>query len=73
VTARFQPSQQSVCEGTRKTLDILAQWYQWFDRHSDLIMPVRQTPDIAAAKASRRTGIILGFQNASPIEVGSTT
>jgi hypothetical protein len=52
VTARFQPSQQSVCEGTRKTLDILAQWYQWFDRHSDLIMPVRQTPDIAAAKAA---------------------
>jgi membrane dipeptidase len=39
-------------EGTRKTLDILAQWYQWFDRHSDLIMPVRQTPDIAAAKAA---------------------
>jgi membrane dipeptidase len=38
VTARFQPSQQSVCEGTRKTLDILAQWYQWFDRHSDLII-----------------------------------
>ena len=55
-------------EGTRRTLDILAQWYQWFDRHSDLIMPVRHTRDIAAAKASRRTGIILGFQNGSPIE-----
>jgi membrane dipeptidase len=55
-------------EGTRKTLDILAQWYQWFDRHSDLIISVRQTRDIAAAKASRRTGIILGFQNGSPIE-----
>jgi membrane dipeptidase len=55
-------------EGTRKTLDILAQWYQWFDRHSDLIMPIRHTRDIAAAKASRRTGIILGFQNGSPIE-----
>ncbi|HEV2170544.1 MAG TPA: membrane dipeptidase, partial [Candidatus Binatus sp.] len=55
-------------EGTRKTLDVLAQWYQWFDRHSDLIMPVWQTPDIAAAKASGRTGIVLGFQNGSPIE-----
>ena len=55
-------------EGTRKTLDVLAQWYQWFDRHSDLIMPIRHTRDIAAAKASRRTGIILGFQNGSPIE-----
>src|ERR1700747_1767280 len=55
-------------EDTRKTLDILAQWYQWFDRHSDLIMPVRQTRDIAAAKAGGRTGIILGFQNGSPIE-----
>jgi membrane dipeptidase len=31
-------------------------------------MPIRHTRDIAAAKASDRTGIILGFQNGSPIE-----
>ncbi|MFQ5520075.1 MAG: membrane dipeptidase [Candidatus Methylomirabilia bacterium] len=58
----------AVWENARQTLDNLAQWLQWFDRHADLIMPVRQTGDIAAAKAAGKTGIVLGFQNGSPIE-----
>ena len=58
----------AVWEGARDTLNNIAQWLSWFDRHGDLIMPVRKTADIEAAKKSGRTGIILGFQNGSPIE-----
>jgi membrane dipeptidase len=58
----------AVWEGARQTLDNIAQWLRWFDTHGDLIMPVRTVADIAAAKAAGRTGIILGFQNGSPIE-----
>ena len=58
----------AVWENARQTLDNIAQWLRWFDRHRDLIMPVRRTSDIGAAKTAGRTGIVLGFQNGSPIE-----
>jgi membrane dipeptidase len=37
------------------------------EKRSDLALPVRNTADIMAAKASRRVGVILGFQDAAPI------
>lgn len=58
----------AVWENARQTLDNIAQWLQWFDRHADLIMPVLRTSDIAAARAAGKTGVVLGFQNGSPIE-----
>jgi membrane dipeptidase len=58
----------AVWENARQTLDNIAQWLRWFGEHADLIMPVYRTADIQAAKAAGKTGIILGFQNASPIE-----
>ncbi len=58
----------AVWENARQTLDNISQWLQWFDAHGELIMPVRTTADIHAAKAAGKTGIILGFQNGSPIE-----
>ncbi len=58
----------AVWENARQTIDNIAQWLGWFDSYADLIMPVRRTADIAAAKAAGKTGIILGFQNGSPIE-----
>lgn len=58
----------AVWENARQALDNITQWLGWFDRHSDLIMSVRRTGDILAAKAAGKTGIILGFQNGSPIE-----
>ena len=58
----------AVWENARQTLDNIAQWLKWFDQYADLIMPVRRTGDIPAAKAAGKTGIILGFQNGSPIE-----
>jgi membrane dipeptidase len=58
----------AVWENARQTLDNIAAWLGWFDRHPDLIVPVHRVADVAAAKAAGTTGIILGFQNASPIE-----
>lgn len=58
----------AVWENARQTIDNIAEWLGWFDRYADLIMPVRRTADIAAAKAAGKTGIVLGFQNGSPIE-----
>jgi membrane dipeptidase len=58
----------AVWENTRQTLDNIAQWLGWFDRHADLIMPVHGTADIAAAHTAGKTGVILGFQNGSPLE-----
>ena len=58
----------AVWENARQTLDNIARWLQWFDRYQNLIVPVRTTADIRAAKSAGKTGIMLGFQNGSPIE-----
>ena len=46
----------------------IARWNAWFRQHDDLILKVRTTADIARAKAEGKTGIVLGFQNASAFE-----
>lgn len=51
-----------------ETLKVIGQWNRWFLENDDLILPVRSIGDIDEAKNSGRTGIILGFQNSSPIE-----
>ena len=55
-------------ENTDKTLANIAQWNRRFDAHSDIIMPIKTGADILAAQAAGKVGIILGFQNCSPIE-----
>ena len=55
-------------EDARAALDCVGFWNRQFEKHGDLIMPVRQGRDIEAARKQDKTGIILGFQNASPIE-----
>ena len=51
----------------KETLSILGKWNQWFIEHEDLIFPVHSVSDIDEAGKTGRTGIILGFQNSSPI------
>ncbi len=51
----------------QQTMDHMAAWQRRFRERSD-ILKVGSTYDIRAAKESGKTGIILGFQNASPIE-----
>ena len=52
----------------KETLSILGKWNRWFIEHEDLILPVHSVSDIDEAGETGRTGIILGFQNSSPIE-----
>src|SRR2546426_12607153 len=58
----------AIWEDARATLDRIAAWYRRFREHADLVMPVRGGEDIDAAKAQGRTGIVLCFQNSSPVE-----
>ena len=58
----------AVWENFRDGMDNIGQWLNWFDTFSDLIMPVHSVDDIRKAKALDRTGIILSWQNTSPLE-----
>jgi membrane dipeptidase len=50
-----------------QTMAHLTAWMRRFRERHDIVQ-VKETADIHAAKALGKTGIILGFQNASPIE-----
>ena len=58
----------SIWEGFRGTMANVMRWKQWFVEHSDLILQVHTTADIARAKREGRTGIALGWQNLTGIE-----
>lgn len=55
-------------EDARAALGNIGRWRRLFEDHADLVAPVRAADDIEEAKRTGRTGVILGFQNASPIE-----
>lgn len=46
----------------------LAAWQERFDRHADRLLNLRRGADLQHAKQSRRTAVMLGFQNATMIE-----
>jgi membrane dipeptidase len=58
----------AIWEDARTTLDNISAWYRRIRQHADLLVPVLTGEDIKAAKTAGRIGIVLGFQNASPIE-----
>ena len=58
----------SYWENTEATLANIGDWRQRFRDHSDLIMHIRTGDDIRKAQKDGKVGIILGFQNCSPIE-----
>jgi membrane dipeptidase len=62
--------QVTVCyhEDFRETVENLIDWNRRFARFAELVMPARSAADIDAARASGRTAIFLGLQNASAIE-----
>jgi microsomal dipeptidase-like Zn-dependent dipeptidase len=55
-------------ENTQETVANIDSWQTLFREHGDLIMPVRLAADIVEAQKLGKVGIILGFQNCSPIE-----
>ncbi|EJS94501.1 Membrane dipeptidase [Pectobacterium wasabiae CFBP 3304] len=55
-------------ENFREGIAYVSQWKHLLQENSDLIRPVKTVADINAAKQENRTGIILGWQNTSPLE-----
>ena len=55
-------------ENFQETLAHIAGWAARFEAYEAELLQVRSVDDIARAKREGRVGVILGFQNASPIE-----
>ena len=58
----------SIWEDYRTTMDHVKEWLRRFDEYGDLISQARTVEDILQAKRDGKAGVILGWQNASPIE-----
>jgi membrane dipeptidase len=57
----------AVWEGFDDAMANVAEFKGWFREHGDVIRQVRSVEDIRAAKREGRVGIVLGWQNTSPI------
>jgi membrane dipeptidase len=55
-------------ENFRGGIDMVSYWNKLYDANADILMPVRTTDDILAAKQGGKLGIIMGWQNTSPLE-----
>ena len=57
----------AVWEGFEATMANVAEFHRYLGEHDDLIRPVLTVDDVGHAKAEGRVGVILGWQNTSPI------
>ncbi|WOI58331.1 dipeptidase [Palleronia sp. LCG004] len=55
-------------ENFRGGMDYVAGWNRLIDENADIAMKVRTVADIHAAKAEGKVGMIMGWQNTSPVE-----
>ncbi|GEB47918.1 dipeptidase [Streptomyces cacaoi] len=55
-------------EDAIETMDALAAWNDLLDANADLVLPARTVGDIERAHETGRTAILLGAQNASPLQ-----
>jgi len=55
-------------ENFRDSIRNIEKWNRRFEIFSDYIIPIRNVKDILKAKKIGKTGIIIGFQNTTPIE-----
>ena len=58
----------AVWEGFDEGMANIAAFDGWLAAHGDLLRPVRTVADIRAAKEEGRVGVVLGWQNVSPLE-----
>ena len=58
----------AIWEDYRQGMDSIASWIRRFAEMGDLLVQVKTVDDISQAKADGKVGIIIGWQNASPIE-----
>lgn len=57
----------AIWEDFETTMDNIARWLKRFEEYENTIIQVKSVADIEKAKDSNRTGVILGWQNGSPI------
>ncbi|CDN51287.1 dipeptidase [Neorhizobium galegae] len=55
-------------ENFREGIAYVSEWKRFLRENDDILRPVRTVADIHAAKAENKTGIIIGWQNTSPLE-----
>ncbi|QWW71135.1 dipeptidase [Rhizobium sp. WYJ-E13] len=55
-------------ENFREGIGYVSEWKRFLRENDDIIRPVRTVADIHAAKVEGKTGIIIGWQNTSPLE-----
>jgi len=55
-------------ENYLQTMDHIDAWRRRFESEADRLLPVRCADDIVRAKREGKVGVILGWQNATPIE-----
>ena len=58
----------AIWDDYQSTLRHITDWLGWFEEFEHYIRPVHTVSDIHTAKADGRTGVIFGWQNATPIE-----
>ena len=58
----------AVWENYPQTMDNIAAWLRRFRESGDILCQIKTAQDILQAKKNGKVGIILGWQNASPIE-----
>lgn len=58
----------AVWDGFVQTMDNHAAWLRRFGEYAEVLAQVRSTADILRCKREGRVGVILGWQNAAPIE-----
>ena len=49
-------------------IEMVTTWNRLYETHTDILMPIRSVRDIHTAQTSGRLGIIMGWQNTSPLE-----
>jgi membrane dipeptidase len=55
-------------ENFQEGIERVTEWNRLFATNADIVMPIRTVADIHAAKAAGKLGIIMGWQNTSPLE-----
>ena len=55
-------------ENFLETMSTITAWHRRFAEHQEVLAPVTGVDDILAAKKDGKVGVILGWQNATPLE-----
>lgn len=58
----------AIWENYSQTLDHIKNWEKRFNAHSDILVQAKSVTDLINAKDQGKTGVVFGWQNASPIE-----